>query len=58
VELTEEDKAYLEKFVSAKSLSLSYCGLKSLRNLPVIPTIEVVDLSDNCLLGDDLSSVY
>ena len=37
---------------------MSYCGLKSLKNLPVIHTVEVVDLSDNCLLGDDLSSIY
>ena len=57
VELTEEDKTYLEKFKKAISLSMSYCGLKSLKNLPVLPNVETVDLSDNCLSGDDLSAI-
>lgn len=57
VELTEEDKAYLEKFKNAHTLSMSYCGLKSLKNLPVLPNVESVDLSDNCLLGDDLGAI-
>lgn len=57
VELTEEDKTYLEKFKKAISLSMSYCGLKTLKNLPVLPNVETVDLSDNCLSGDDLSAI-
>ena len=54
VELTLEDKAYLEKFSSAKVLNLSYTGLKNLKNLPVISTVKQLDISDNNLNGDDL----
>lgn len=57
VELTEEDKAYLEKFKNAHTLAMSYCGLKSLKNLPVLPNVESVDLSDNCLTGEDLGAI-
>lgn len=57
-EFTVVDKAYLEKFSSATTLSLSKTGLYSLRNLPCIPTLETLDLSDNALTGDDLSSLY
>lgn len=58
VELEEEDKVYLEKFTGAQSISLSNCGLRSLKNLPVLPNIVLIDLSDNQLQGDDLSAIY
>lgn len=57
-ELTESDKLYLERFTNAKTLSLSCVGLRSLKNLPVLPSIEFVDLSDNQLVGDDLNAIY
>lgn len=58
IELTEDDKAYLEGFKNAKTLSMSYCALKTLKNLPILPSLEILDLSDNLLSGEDLSSVY
>ena len=57
-ELTEEDKAYLEKFTNAKTLTLCFCSLKNLKNLPVLPKVEMLDLSDNMLTGEDLGSLY
>ena len=45
-ELTIEDKNFLEKFNQVKTLNLSYTGLRSLKNLPVISTVERLDLSD------------
>ena len=57
-ELQSDDKAFLERFTNAKTLSLSYTGLKSLKNLPVLPALEMIDVSDNCLTGEDLSSIY
>ena len=53
-ELTEADKAYLEKFVNCKELHMSCMGLKSLKNLPYLPKLEYITLNDNMLLGDDL----
>ena len=58
VELTPEDKRFLEKFNQAKVLNLSFTGLKSLKNLPVIETLEKLDLSDNNLNGEDLNQIY
>ena len=55
IELTPEDKAFLEKFDQAKVLNLSFTGLRSLKNLPVIETLERLDLSDNNLNGEDLN---
>lgn len=56
--MTESDKAYLEKFTNAKSLSMSNCGLRTLKNFPVLPNIALVDLSDNQLTGEDLGAIY
>ena len=53
-ELTLDDKAFLERFCKAKILNLSYCQLRSLKNLPVIPTLETLNVSDNNLSGEDL----
>ena len=53
-ELTEADKAYLEKFENCKELHMSCMGLKSLKNLPYLPKLEYITLNDNMLLGDDL----
>jgi len=54
VELTFEDRIFLEKFSCAKVLNLSYTGLKNLKNLPTISSVKRLDISDNNLNGDDL----
>ena len=53
-ELTLDDKAFLERFNKAKCMNLSYCHLRSLKNLPVIQGLENLDISDNSLTGEDL----
>ena len=53
-ELSPQDKVFLQKFTNAEHLGLSNTGLKSLRNLPLLPKMEKLDLSDNILAGDDL----
>ena len=53
-ELTLDDKAFLERFNQAKCLNLSYCHLRSLKNLPMIQGLESLDISDNSLTGEDL----
>ena len=40
IELTPEDKAFLEKFNQVKTLNLNYTGLRNLKNLPVIDSLE------------------
>jgi Leucine-rich repeat len=58
LELTESDKAYLEKFTGAKTMSMCNCGLRNLKNLPVLPNIQLLDLADNQLTGEDLGAIY
>lgn len=57
VELSVEDKAYLESFKACASLSLSNCKLRSLANLPMLPNLVRLDLSNNQLLGKDLNII-
>ena len=40
VELDEDDKAFLEQFNATKILNLSYTGLRNLKNLPVMSSLE------------------
>ena len=54
VELTLDDKAFLEKFNCTRVLDLSYTGLRNLKNLPVLPSVRQLVLSDNNLNGDDM----
>ena len=56
-ELSPSDKTFLERFTGAKSLNLSYCNLRSLKNMPSIPGLERLDISDNNLTGEDLHIV-
>lgn len=37
---------------------MSYTGLKTLKNFPVLPALEILDISDNCLTGADFSAIY
>lgn len=53
-ELTPADKTFLERFTEAKCLNLSYCNLRSLKNLPVLPQLDRLTLSDNNIIGEDL----
>ena len=39
-------------------MNLSYCYLRSLKNLPVIAGLERLDLADNNLNGEDLHIVH
>ena len=39
-------------------MNLSYCNLRSIKNLPIIAGLERLDLSDNNLTGEDLHFVY
>ena len=62
IELTEEDKKFLELFTNIEKLSFNGCKLKSLKNFPVLPNLEQVslnwpklDLADNFI--DDLTVV-
>ena len=56
-ELNQESKQLLEKYQHAKTLSFISCQLKSLNNLPNIPSIEEVQLSDNHLNGKELTNL-
>ncbi len=38
-ELTAADKAYLEKFTQAATVSMQHLGLKSLANMPTLPDL-------------------
>ena len=57
-ELTPDDKVFLERFSVTKSLNLSLCKLRSLKNMPSIPGLERLDLSDNSLNGEDLHILH
>ncbi len=52
-ELSKADKEFLEKFTNCSCLSLCGVGLKQLRNMPKLPMLEMLSISDNLLLGDD-----
>ena len=57
IELTLEDKLFLEKFTALENLNLSNTNLRSLKNMPVLPTLSRLDLSDNNLNGEDLHQI-
>lgn len=43
------DKEFLEKFIECTHMSFNSCGLKNLKNLPVMPKLKKLDLQDNKL---------
>lgn len=53
-ELSVLDKEYLERFTSLKHLSLADTNLKSVRNMPLLPSLEDLDLSNNAISGDEM----
>ena len=56
-DLEAADKHYLESFTVCKNLSLQYCKLRTLGNLPSLSQLVRLDVSNNALLGKDLGNV-
>lgn len=60
-QFSESDKKDLEKYTNLKHLSLNGFGLETLKNFPNIPSLLVLELQDNKLIGNDfiiLSTIY
>ena len=57
LDLQPEDKKMLDKFQNLEFLSMNGCGLGSLKNLPSLPLLYKLDLSNNALRGDKLISL-
>ena len=55
--ITDEVKSYLENFKSLEELSMVDCKLNSLNNLPDLPNLIKIDLSDNHLKNEDLKEL-
>lgn len=55
--LSDTMKAGLEKYKDLKHLSLNNFGLACLRNLPVLPELEILEVRENLLLGDDFELI-
>ncbi|CAI2374923.1 unnamed protein product [Moneuplotes crassus] len=51
IELTEEDKKFLENFTKVTNLSIVSCKLKSLNNFPDFENLERLELADNNIAG-------
>lgn len=47
IELTEDDKAFLERFTDMQRLIITQCKLKSLKNLPKLDKLDRLELNDN-----------
>lgn len=41
-EIKPSDKLVMEKYKNVNLLSLNYCGLRTLNNLPLFPNLEIV----------------
>lgn len=52
--ISEDDKAFLEKFKNLETIQLNMTRLKSLANFPKIETLKRVELSENFLSGAEL----
>lgn len=55
--LTTNHKEGLEKYKNISKLSLSYLKLSSLSNLPKLPHLKVLELTNNKLKGNDLDQI-
>ena len=51
---TEEQKTTLEKYTSLIHLTLNLIGLTSLENFPHLDNVQIIELNNNKLTGDDL----
>lgn len=54
---TNEHKTTLEKYINLQHLSCQSIGLKSLKNMPHLPNLKVLELQDNQLIGNDLNEI-
>ena len=54
---TNEHKTTLEKYINLQHLSCQNIGLKSLKNMPRLPNLKVLELQDNNLIGNDLNEI-
>lgn len=55
--LTKDDQAYLEKFTEVELLALNETDLKSLDNLPALPSLKRIELQANGLAGAELKKL-
>ena len=55
--LTKEHKTTLEKYVNLQSLSCSKIELKSLKNMPYLPNLIILELDNNELTGNDFNEI-
>ena len=53
--ITDDIKNYLENFKDLEELTLSFCNLTSLKNLPDLPKLKKIELSDNHIKGQELN---
>lgn len=55
--ITDDIKEYLENFKDLEEITLSICKLNSLSNLPDLPKLSKIELSDNHIKGKELSNL-
>lgn len=55
--ITDEMKSGLEKYKDLKHLSLNNIGLSCLKNLPDIPTLEILEIRENYITGKDFNLI-
>lgn len=55
--LSDVMKVGLEKYKELKHLSLNNFGLACLKNLPTLPNLEILEIRENLLLGDDFNLI-
>ena len=53
--ITDDIKNYLENFKDLEELTLSFCNLTTLKNLPDLPKLSKIELNDNHFKGEELS---
>lgn len=51
INISEDDKKFMENFTKVQKLSIISCKLKSLENFPELPALERIELSDNKISG-------
>lgn len=55
--LNEEQIAGIEKYTSLKHLSLNNIGIVSLKNLPKLPNLQILELRENYITGKELNLI-
>lgn len=54
--INSDDCHFLEQFTECKLLSLNGCKLKSLKNLPKLPSLEQLEIEDNLIESLEIDS--